>query len=349
MKKVLVVHASYGEGHKRAAQALEGVCDAKWFDLLDFCHPWIKKFTTKAYLDMTRGKGAFWSLLFHSSKIKLGRQISDSFCDAVFYAFMRFLRAERPDVVITTHPFVTPLLLELKKEWDLKVIVVVTDIKVHPWWVYKDVDHYFAALEETRRDLLSQGVAEDKISSGFVPLRPSFWQAYDEAALRRKFGIDDRPCILFVSSIRGKFPLLKRLLDDLSKDYNLFIACGRNEKLKNQIEALNMPGVKAFGFTEEIWELIQCSFLLVSKPGGLTVFEGIACKKFFIFTHFIPGQEKDNMNMLIAYGVGAYPRKKNEFLSAVNRFYQMQTNKAYHYPLAAKDMRIQMAELIESI
>ena len=34
--KVFVVHASYGEGHKRAAQALDGVMDAKVIDLLDF-------------------------------------------------------------------------------------------------------------------------------------------------------------------------------------------------------------------------------------------------------------------------------------------------------------------------
>jgi processive 1,2-diacylglycerol beta-glucosyltransferase len=346
--KVFVVHASYGEGHKRAAQALEGVLDAKCIDLLDFCHPWIKKHTSRAYLDMTRGKGVFWSLLFHSSKFKFSRRSLDIFCGAVFYAFLRYLRFEKPDVVIATHPFVTPILLELKKELDFKVIVVVTDIKVHPWWVYDGVDHYFAALDETKSDLVALGVPLAKISCGFVPVRPGFWQEHTQAALRKKIGVDSKPCIMFISSVRGKFPYLKGLLAALSENYNLLVVCGRNEKYKKQIDELNLPSVKSFGFYEAMWELVACASIIVTKPGGLTVFEGMAQKKLFIFTHFIPGQEKDNMNILISKHIGAYPRMREDFLATVDKFAAIGKRDDFVYPVVVNDMRPEMERIIKA-
>ena len=297
---------------------------------------------------MTRGKGFFWSLLFHSSKFKFSRRSLDIFCGAVFYAFLRYLRFEKPDVVVVTHPFVTPILLELKKELNFKIIVVVTDIKVHPWWVYAGVDHYFAALEETKNDLVAQGVDSARISYGFVPVRPGFWQKHDQAALRKKIGVDDKPCIMFISSIRGKFPYLKGLLATLSGKYNLLVVCGRNEKYMKQINELNLPSVKAFGFYEAMWELVASCSILVTKPGGLTIFEGMAQKRLFIFTHFIPGQEKDNMSILISKHIGAYPRTREEFLAVVDRFSVLSRDGDFQYPVVVNDMRPELERIIKT-
>ena len=97
-------------------------------------------------------------------------------------------------------------------ELNIKLIVIVTDFKAHPLWVRGDVDKYFVAHQVTRDDLISLGVEPGKIASGFVSLRQGFLVDIPSDFLRDKFGIDNKPCVLFMSSVRGNFPFIKDLI-----------------------------------------------------------------------------------------------------------------------------------------
>jgi hypothetical protein len=48
------------------------------------------------------------------------------------------------------------------------------------------------------------------------------------------------------------------------------------------------------GFTKEIDELMQAADLVVSKPGGLTTSESLACEAILVIVNPIPGQESRN-------------------------------------------------------
>ena len=140
--KILVAYASYGEGHRRAALALDGFFEAKCADLLDFCAPWFKRLTTQAYLRMTRGKGAAWHLLFALSRSAPARKIFDFFFRVIFYRFSGYLRREKPDFLVVTHPFVLAFADIIRKKFSCQIAVVITDIKVHPWWIYPAADYH---------------------------------------------------------------------------------------------------------------------------------------------------------------------------------------------------------------
>jgi len=343
--KNLIIHAGYGEGHKRAAQALEGLAGAQCVDMLDFCSPAIKKSTVSAYLKMTRGEGLFWNLLFTASRNFFFRKSCDFINFFIFRKFFKFIEDARPQNVIVTHPFALPFLAVLKRKLGFKVFVVVTDMRVHPWWVNKEVDIYFAAVPETAADLMRLGIKKERIRCGFVSLRTPFWQNVDRKELCAKNGVDDRPGILFVSSVQGRFPFLKELLPELVKKYNIFIIYGKNIELKNYLDGIKLPNLKYFDFCENIYDLFALSFVIVTKPGGLTSFEGLAQRKFFLFTHFIPGQEEANMKLLEKYGLGYYARSKEDFLHYVDEFAK-KNNTTFKYPLKVEDIRPVLERMI---
>ena len=60
--------------------------------------------------------------------------------------------------------------------------------------------------------------------------------------------------------------------------------------------------VKLFGFTNQIDELMSVADLVVSKPGGLTTSETLACGAAMVIVNPIPGQESRNSDYLLENG-----------------------------------------------
>ncbi|MDD5195942.1 MAG: hypothetical protein PHQ96_09790 [Candidatus Omnitrophica bacterium] len=201
--KTLLIHASFGEGHKKAATSLEDFLQAPCKDLLDFCHPVIKEIYSSGYTIITDYLPQIWKLLFFSTRNKNLDYALELLHQILFASFFKYLRQTRPNVIVATHFFAYPFVYRLKKELNLKVIAIVTDLRAHPLWAHPVVDSYIVATQETKNDLIAYGIPQDKIISGYVSLREGFLEKSDTANLRKKFSLDARPCLLFVSSRRG--------------------------------------------------------------------------------------------------------------------------------------------------
>ena len=263
MPKITVFYASFGQGHKKAAQALGDSLGIAAFDLLDFCSPLIARLYSWFYIFITNNFPHIWQLIFSSSKSKLSSRLINRLHRVLFNSFFKHLEAEQPEVVITTHFFPADLAACAKNKINCRLVSIITDIRVHPLWVNPEIEHYFAALEITKRDLIALGVTPEKITSGFMPLRQGFKPGLSEQELRRKFNLGERPNLLFVCSFRGVFPCLKESLDSLLKDFNIFIIYGRNERLRRYLESVKSENLHYFPFYERIWELIFLSSLIL--------------------------------------------------------------------------------------
>ena len=348
MDKVLLVYASFGEGHKRAAISLQDSLGAPCVDLLDFAPKVIKNLYRYLYMSVTEHIGFFWWCIFHINKNIIIRELTERIQEFLFYPFFIYLRKTKPAVVVTTHFFPLSFIHLVKKYFniDIKIITLVTDMRVHPLWVDKGVDLYFVACEEAKQDLIQLGIDADKIQSGYVALREGFFKEEADDSLRRKFSLDGKPCILCMSSLRGKFPLLEELLKYFQNDFNIFVIYGRNKKLKKYLEDLNLPSLRPLSFYEAIWEVFQLSSVIITKPGGLTIFEGMYKKKPFIFMRYIPGQEKQNMELLIEYGIGKLVQNEQELIAAVEYFKQQAKALHANYPIKLHDIRLVIKEAI---
>ena len=348
MSKILIVHASFGEGHKQAAHALKEHLGAECRDLLDFTFPFLKKFYIFNYLIVTQHICWLWGALFFIARVRFISSIIDKAHRLIFSSFFKYLRENKPKVIVTTHFFPSSLIAALKEELGVKVITIITDLRVHPWWVNGCIDYYFVALDATKKDLVELGVDERKILSGYVSLREGFLKKVSLESVYQKFSLKPGPSVLFVSSLRGSFPHFKKSIEEILKKFNIFLIYGKNKKLESHLKKMDTCCIRFFYFYNEIWELMAASSVLVTKPGGLTVFEGVFMKKFFIFTHYIPGQEKGNMDLLIKSGVARFAKNSKELLESLDYFNEKRKI-SQDYPLKVKDIRKPLTDLVNSL
>ncbi len=362
--RILVLSASVGAGHLRAAEAVElalrqTVPDAlvRNLDVLEMTNALFRRVYGKFYLDLVNKAphvlGYFYDLLDQpgpsgSDQLRLYLQKLN------LRAFMKFLRSEPWDLVINTHFLPAEIIASLRRkgEVDMPQVTATTDFETHRLWVHQPCERYFTATAEGALYLQSMGVpAADTVATG-IPIHPVFSAPKDRAACLKKHGLaEDRPVILHLSGGFGVGPVAKLLEAILQTPTPLQVVSitGRNEPLKKQLERIKPPSqhqVKVMGFTKEIDELMQAADLVVTKPGGLTTSEVLARGAVMVIVNPIPGQESRNSDFLLESGaaikvnnLATLPHKIDTLLADKPRLAQLRANvKRIARPRAAFDV-----------
>ncbi|MCF7887157.1 MAG: hypothetical protein K9L71_01925 [Candidatus Omnitrophica bacterium] len=349
MPKILVIHASFGQGHKQAALAISSHLKAPCLDLLDFTFGFVKKIQSTSYLWVTNNFPSLWKLLFNISQHKTTIRILSFFNLITYFSLIRYIKKTKPDIIITTHFFPPQLIAILKNKLPIIQISVVTDIKPHRLWADKKIDKFIVATDQTKKWLTELGINGQKIISGYVSIRKGFLKEEALDDLYTRFNLDtDKQTILFVSSASGNFGFLEKALPSLNQKFNLLVIYGKNNKLKKYLEKATFKNLKIFPFYQKIWELISLSSLVVTKPGGLTVFECGYKKKPFVFTHFIPGQEEDNMFFLKRKNIAEIASDWQSLIQSINKLAKKEESLKNNYPLEFKDIRKPLDEIINN-
>ncbi len=321
--RILVLSASVGAGHLRAAQAVELAARAlvpqatvKNLDVLTLTNAAFRRVYGKAYLDLVNKVphvlGYFYDMLDRPSRS--GRNRSDRLRLLVekvnLRPFIRFLREEPWDLVINTHFLPAEIIASLRKKERLAVpqVTVTTDFETHRLWVNQPCEHYFTATEEGALYLQSWGVPKTHTTATGIPIHPVFSEPKDRAACLARHGlVGDRPIVLQLSGGFGVGPIAKlyRALLEVEEPLEIVAVTGRNQKVKQQLEAIRPSSrhrTKIFGFTDQIDELMAVADLVLSKPGGLTTSETLARGAAMVIVNPIPGQESRNSDFLLENG-----------------------------------------------
>lgn len=322
--KYLIVYASAGAGHRKAAEAVyEALAkrvdekDIEKIDSLDYTNRLFRWFYARKYITLVNYMPLVWGFFYYLfdnwfvyKLLWLPRRITNAInCRQ----FEKFLLQVKPEVVISTHFMANEVVSHLKQKGRIncKLFSVVTDYRVHSFWVVPHVDRYFVACERTKTDLLGWGISDKKISVTGIPISSKFSLKLDKNTLAGKFGLDAG--IFTALIIGGGFgvgpveELVKRI-GALKLNAQYLIVCGYNKDLLEKIEALTRSlglKAKAYGFVDNVHELMSVSNVLVTKSGGLTSSEAMAKGLATIFVKPIPGQEKRNSNALQAVNAAA--------------------------------------------
>jgi processive 1,2-diacylglycerol beta-glucosyltransferase len=321
--RVLVLSASAGAGHLRAAEAIEtairlrGVAsEVQHLDVLKYTNHVFRHFYSKAYIDLVNKAPEVLGWLYdYLDDPKKNDPVRLAFDRLNANPFTRYLRRYQPDVAICTHFLPSGIISSLKGEAKVQVLnsVVVTDFDVHAMWLCRHAEQYFVALEETKVHLKALGVPEPLVTVSGIPIDPVFAQPKDQRAMRRKHGLEqDRFTILVSAGGFGVGPVghLIKTLAQLSHPAQAVAVCGRNEVLKKQLsDALkgfpkrSRVAFTLVGFTTEMDELMTAADLFVGKPGGLTTAEALSKGLPMVVINPIPGQEERNSDHLLEEGV----------------------------------------------
>lgn len=218
----------------------------------------------------------------------------------------------QPDVIITTHPFVTEMVSDLKLDGKLEapLLCVMTDYGPHKTWLSSGVDAYIVSSEDMAEQMVQyMDVPKEKVYPFGIPVHDVFFEKADRQALLQEMGLD-KDC-LTVLIMAGSFGVNNILsifeeITALPEDFQMIIITGKNEKLYEAFEkeVQNCPKkCKLVMFTTEVEKYMKASNLIVTKPGGLTVSEALACNIPLAVFDAIPGQEEDNAQFLMNHGM----------------------------------------------
>ena len=319
--KTVIACTSAGAGHLKAAQALYNYFRGQdhdpeiiLVDVLEESDFLFGNFYSRAYSFMVNHAQWLWSLIFDltSRKNLQGaltkvRTLNNRLNTRVS---LNFLVQYNPEVIISTHYLPSNLASNLKKKGLIssKLVTVVTDFGVHPFWVYDQTDLYAVASEVSRQELLKLGVPEAKVKVTGIPVDPKFSLGFNKTELRGKLNLD--PLKFTVLVVTGSFGIgpIEQIVDLLQGQVQILAVCARNKKTFSRLSAKNYPGVRVFGFVDNIDELMAMSDLIVTKPGGLSIAELLSMELVPIFISAIPGQESRNIKILSDSGIGEWAK-----------------------------------------
>ena len=238
-----------------------------------------------------------------------------------------------PHIIVSVHPMTQHIFARVLKEVGLlgtvPLVTVVTDPCYGFWkaWACQDVTLYLVANEDAERQLIDYGIAPEKIKISGMPVHPKFHFADEKDArvARQAFGLDPEKFTIFVNSGfigGGNIPEIFRELVRGELDVQAIFLAGRNEELKKEAEAIAKNAkfpVRVIGYSEEVEKLMQSANVMISKLGGLTTFEALACRLPIIADTTTPPmpQEAGTVNLLKKRGAGVLLEKPADIVPII--------------------------------
>ncbi len=339
-KRILVVHASAGAGHRKAAESIHKAfetlshteCSVELVNVLDLTNAFFKWSYEQSYLWMiTRatwlwGFGYYW---FDTPWMRLPVSILRRVLNRLNSgSFTRYLEREKYDVIISTHFLATEIMDDLKrrKRIHAQLITVVTDLGAHAFWILPNVDYYIAGVEATRRDLEKRGIKKEKIKVLGIPIRESFARGKDLGKLGERMGLKEGVfTILLIGGGFGVGPIVQITEQLSSLPIQLLVVCGKNETLYQELVQKSLSAavmLKPFGYVDNIDELMTVSDCVITKSGGLTVSEALASHLPLVVIDPIPGQERKNCEVVVGGGAGVEAKNPQAVRMTVQDFIQ---------------------------
>jgi processive 1,2-diacylglycerol beta-glucosyltransferase len=316
--KIIIAYASAGAGHRRAAEALYNYLkenspgtDLKIVDVLQKSNFVFRSIYSKGYIFLVNHALWLWHFCFWFTSIKFLRPATKAVNFLLnrvnVSGFYRFLTKESPDFIISTHFLPSEIAVNLKKTRKInsRLITVITDFGVHPFWVLDGTDTYIAASSFTKEQLTARGVKDEIIKDLGIPIDPRFLKAYDRNTLCYGLGLEPGKFTVLISTGSSGIGDVAKIVDALYEEVQVIVVCGQNKALYAILSKRGYIGVKVYGFTDNMHELMAVSDIIITKPGGMTIAESLAMGLFPVFIAAIPGQETENARILSENSIGA--------------------------------------------
>lgn len=320
-KKIIILYASVGGGHFKAAEGIKNyivdnykTCEVQMIDALKYTNKLVDKIVIKSYVNMAKYSPKMWGEIYKfSEKLYSPANFSNAVQMILSNKLLALLEYEKPDSIISTHPFITEMVASLKKREKIstELNVIMTDYASHKFWELKPeyVNRYFVSNHEMKASLSFNGIDSDKIFVTGIPVAPSFLKEMNKSEIYKEFDLDPskKTVLLFGGGEYGLSDVKDFLngLLSINQDVQVVAIAGKNVKVRNMFKKVSEKfdkKVVILGYTTKIPELMHIADFVISKPGGLTTTEILVSNIPFIIINPIPGQEEENARFLLNNG-----------------------------------------------
>ena len=348
-KKVLIMSASTGGGHNRAARAIKEELESRTIDnisieceiidSLKLVNNTMDKVISRGYEKSAIYTPKAYGSVYRLSETNLASKNEfkgNPLTSLMAKKFRHLLSDKNPDLIIGTHPFPMIALSTLKKNKhtlslnrnesfyksnniDIPPMVsVLTDYTTHSTWIQNEIDYYIVGHEYVKELLVYEGVDTEKVKAFGIPVEKSFLEHRDKDTVLNELGLS--PDKLTVLLMGGSFGAgnIKETLEELltvDRDFQILVIAGRNDHLKDKLSKMldstvHNKNVCLLGYTNKMNDILASIDVLISKPGGLTTTEALLNDVPMIVPYCIPGQEEENLDFLTNCGAALRTTKK---------------------------------------
>lgn len=316
VRRVLLLTASYGEGHNSAARALRAAfaehpgVEVEVVDLFRQLAPRFDAFSRRAYLGLINRAPRLWSGVYRWLDRSPHAPALFRLLAPQRRALGALLDARQPHALCCTYP-VYPWLLQQLRAAGRRVppcYTVVTDaLTINSLWYRAPADSWFVTDEDSATRLRVAGLPGDRVRVSGFPVSLAF--ADRDAALHPPDPCQPgrRRVLYMINSGRNHALATARLLLE-RRDCHITITAGRDVRLKRELERLAATTgahAEVLGWTDRVPQLLMTHHVIVGKAGGATTQESINALCPMLVNQIVPGQEEGNWELLRRHGSGA--------------------------------------------
>ena len=331
MKKILILTASFGEGHNSAARGLrDGLAlighdpsHVELHDLFAETYGAFNDLARQGYLAMISSAPRMWSALYRSLDRKKDFTGNFRLLFAAKHRLSALLARFRPDVIVSVYPAYPHLLDKILgragQDSERRVIIITDSITVNAVWFRCSTD-FFLVPNKATADVLRRNDVPAEITKDFgFPVNPKFADP-GEARLPPS-DASGRRILYMINAAKATAPELVRRLVEVP-NVDLTVTVGRDTRLRNAIESVRSERDRNFeiiGWSEEMPRLMKESHLLIGKAGGATVQETIAAATPMIINQVVPGQEEGNAQLILQSNAGVVATSHDEVIAQIQQ------------------------------
>ncbi|MET7334629.1 hypothetical protein [Nonomuraea sp. NPDC005650] len=324
-RRVLILSAPMGSAHDRVAAELAARlaaenADSEIIDVLQLLPLGLGSALRRGYHWMILHAPWLYDVIYQV--FFLGKRVGGTSPLTVLAAprLRRLVAARAPDEVVSTFHVAAQLTGWLRERGRLPCpsTVLVMDFSVHRLWLHPGNDRYLCP----NADIVGEIAARTgRPALGCAPVvRPVFARAVaDPGGVAGRVGVDPGDRLVLVSGGSwgvGDVVATARTLARSGR-YTPLVLCGNNAELRRRLLAAGTG--PAFGWRDDVPELMAAAYALVDNGSGLTCQEAFAAGLPVIVHRPIGGHGLAGARAMARAGVSLYTGTGAELLEALDR------------------------------
>ena len=284
--KILILSGRFGFGHEMAANAVreefmhqDPNAEVIQKDLPTYLSPYISKIIYKVFGLVAERYHRIYNLVYKiSGKMNSGNRPSSPI---IYRKFCRMIDEYRPDVIVCTHPFCEKAAATYKMKSESRILLVtcITDISMHKEWFASQTDLYLAPTVEVKDNLVGFGALPENVLVTGVPVRQQFLNKKVISDISENHSVptkcsESEKQVLIMGGGLGIMPELNDILCTLHEmpGVKTTVITGKNQKLYETWKGC-YDDIEVHGYVDQIGEFMRKADLVITKAGGITLFE----------------------------------------------------------------------------
>lgn len=308
---VLILSGKFGLGHYSAASAIKQELydnnpntNIFMVDILEYLLPKSNIIIYKSFNAIV----SKWSNLYNFLNNFSGDYNSIPFENKTIDKINLLLKTYSPDIIISTLPIASNYISHYKTltNSNIPLLTCITDISSQDEWIAKNTNIYFVPTKVIKESLINKGIESNIIYVVGIPVKSSFKSSIN---LYPSKNINN---ILIMGGGLGLIRLPEKVFESLEALPNIkvTIITGNNKTLYDNLKA-KYKDFNVVPYTNDVSKYMEEADLLISKSGGVTLFESIhTITPLFIITPFLH-QEIANAEFVDYHRIGKVLWDKN--------------------------------------